>query len=360
MNILPKNPVKTLITIAYIVAFFAFLAYVAPKLITYFLPFIVAWLIAQIINPIVKFLEKLHIHRRIGVIASILCVITLLGYIIYFLSAALVRELKTVLEFIQVTTSEGIPVFIQEFIEILPKNVKVMALELIENARINLSDFVYPSIKSAISGLGGAAGKLPSAFVFTIALILATYFISYDEPNIKNQIKKLIPDGKLEKISFIKLKLLKACGGYLKAQAILMSIVFCILLTGFLILDVKLALILALVISLWDAVPVLGSGIILNPWAVINLLQGNYFQAVGFFCLYLIILFTRQLLEPKILSGQLGIHPLFTLTAIYVGLKTMGIPGMILGPIILIIVINILKFNQESGEGDDSSCQKTT
>ena len=102
----------------------------------------------------------------------------------------------------------------------------------------------------------------------------------------------------------------------------------------------------------------LGSGIILNPWAVVNLLQGNYFQAAGFFCLYLIILFTRQLLEPKILSGQLGIHPLFTLTAIYVGLKTMGIPGMILGPIILIILINILKLNSELDEGDDGNARK--
>ena len=359
MNILPKNPVKTLITIAYIVAIFAFLAYGAPKLLTYFLPFIVAWIIAQIINPIVKFLENLHIHRRISVIASMLCVITLLGAIIYFLSSALVKELKTVLDFIQATTDDGMPIFIQEFIDILPKNIKTIALELAENAKGNLSDIVYPSIKSAISGIGGAAGKLPTAFVFTIALILATYFISYDGENIKNQLKKLIPDNKLEKISFIKHKLSKACGGYLKAQAILMSIVFCILLTGFLILDVELALILALVISVWDAVPVLGSGIILNPWAVINLLQGNYFQAAGFFCLYLIILFTRQLLEPKILSGQLGIHPLFTLVSIYVGLKTMGIAGMILGPIILIIVINILKLNSELDEGENGKCQKT-
>ena len=139
-----------------------------------------------------------------------------------------------------------------------------------------------------------------------------------------------------------------------------MSIVFCILLTGFLVLDVEFSLLLALVISVWDAIPILGSGIILNPWAIINLLQGNYFQAAGFFCLYLIILFTRQLLEPKILSGQLGMHPIFTLAAIYVGLKSIGISGMIFGPIILILCINVLKINSEFGEGDDDSCPKTT
>lgn len=358
MNILPKNPVKTLITVAYIVAVFLFLVYVAPKLIACFLPFIVAWLIAQIINPIVKFLEKLHIHRRIGVIASMLCVITLLGAIVYFLTSSLAKELSTVLDIIQETTEEGIPVFVQEIIDILPGGLRTMAQEFAERTEGDIIDFVYPAIKSAISGIGGAAGKLPSAFVFIIALILATYFISYDGERIKNQIKKIIPPDKLYKIRFIKHKLSKACGGYLKAQAILMSIVFCILLTGFLMLDVELALILAFVISIWDAVPVLGSGIILNPWAIINLLQGNYFKAAGFFLLYLIILFTRQLLEPRILSGQLGIHPIFTLVAMYVGLKTMGIPGMILGPIVLIILINILKLNSELEEGDESSWPK--
>lgn len=345
-----KNPVKSLVMIAYVAAIYLLIVYVAPKLITYFLPFIVAWIIAQIINPVVKLLEKVRVHRRIGVVVSMLIVISLLSAIIYYLSSALLDELKSLLDFVKATDHNGIPVFLTNFINKLPGDMKNTVLGLIESTQVNLFDIVYPSVKSAISGIGGAAGKVPSAFVFTIALFLATYFISYDEENIKSQITKLIPDDKLFKIRKIKKTLSKACGGYLKAQAILMSIVFCILLTGFLVLDVEFALILALVISLWDAIPMLGSGIILNPLAIINLLQGNYFQAAGFFCLYLIILFTRQLLEPKILGGQLGIHPIFTLAAIYAGLKIMGIPGMILGPIILIIVINILNVTSEEHE----------
>lgn len=353
MNILPKKPEKALLNIAYIFVAFILIAFVMPKLITYLLPFIFAFIIAQIINPIVKLLEKIHIHRRIGVITSILFVITLLGTIIYFLSAALVSELKTMLSFLQETNENGIPVFIQDFIDILPKNLKSLAFAAVENSEGNLSEFVYPSIKSAISGIGGAAGKLPNAFIFTIVLFLATYFISYDGKNVKEHIKKIIPKQQIVKIRFVKEKLTKACGSYIKAQLILMSIVFCILLTGFLILDIKLALILAFVISFLDAIPFLGSGLILNPWAIINLLQGNYFMAIGLFCLYLIILFTRQLLEPRILSGQLGIHPLFTIIAMYVGLKTMGVMGMILGPIILILIINIIKLNSESDEGSE-------
>jgi len=353
MNILPKNPEKSLLTIAYIFVAFLLIAFVVPRIITYLLPFIFAFIITRIINPIVKVLEKVHIHRRIAVIASMLFVITLLGTILYFLSVALVNELKTMLSFLQETNEDGIPVFVLDFIEILPGNLKNMAFSAIKNSEGNLSEFVFPSIKSAISGIGGAAGKLPNAFIFTIVLILATYFISYDGKNIKEQIKNMLPKHHIAKIRFIKEKLSKACGGYIKAQLILMSIVFCILLTGFLILDIKLALILAFIISLWDAIPILGSGLILNPWAIINLLRGNYFVAIGLFCLYLIILFTRQLLEPKILSGQLGIHPLFTIIAMYIGLKTMGVIGMILGPITLILIISIVSFNPESDEGSD-------
>lgn len=351
MNILPKNPVRVLITIAYIALAFLFLAYVAPKVITYFLPFIVALIISAIINPVVKFLQKLHIHRRIAVIVSMLAVMAALGVGMYFLTASLVKELHTVMEIIQKTTEDGMPVFVKELIDRLPRGLKTIAMEIAERTEGDIEDVLYPAAKSALSGIGGAAVRLPSAFVFTIALLLSTYFISYDGEKIKEAVKSIIPGEKLSKMHLIKDRLSAACGGYIKAQLILMAIVFCILLTGFLILDVKLALLLAFVISLWDAIPVLGTGIILNPWAIVNLLQGNYFQAAGFFCLYLVILFTRQLLEPRILSGQLGMHPIFTLMAMYVGLKSMGIIGMILGPIVLIIVINTLKIYSELDGG---------
>jgi len=351
MNIVPKNPVKTLITIAYIFVIFLLLAFVVPKAITYLLPFIVAFIISQIIKPIVRFLENMHIPKRIGVIFSMLLVIGILGAVVYFLSAAVVKELKEMLALFQETNENGIPVFIQEFINALPKNIRTFAFSAFKDSEFNISEFVFPSLKSAISGLGGAAGKLPSAFVFTIVLILSTYFMSYDGQNIKKYIKQILPKESVSKIRYIKENLIKAFIGYIKAQLILMSIVFCILLFGFLILDIKLALILAFVISLWDAIPVLGSGIILNPWAIICLIQGNYFRAIGLFFLYLIILLTRQLLEPKILSGQLGIHPLFTIMAMYVGLKTIGISGMILGPILLILIITILKLNSDSEKG---------
>lgn len=352
MNILPKNPVKVLLTIAYIALAFLFLAYVAPKIITYFLPFMIAWLMSAIIRPVVNFLERLHIHRRLSVIVSMLFVMGILSAAVYYLSVSLIDELQSIVKLIQKTAEDGMPVFVKDLINLLPGSLKNFAMEIAERTEGDIVDFIYPAAKSALSGIGGAAVKLPSALVFAIVLILATYFISYDGVRIKSEIKKLVPEARIEHMNLVKQKLSDACGGYIKAQLILMLIVFCILFTGFLILRVDFALLLALVISIWDAIPFFGTGIILNPWALINLVQGKYFEAAGFFILYLIILLTRQFLEPRILSGQLGLHPLFTLMAIYIGLKSMGIIGMILGPIILIIVINCLKIHTEL-EGDD-------
>lgn len=347
LDFLPKNPLRVLVTIAYILLGFLLIAYAAPKLITYFLPFMVAGLISLAIKPIADVLEKLHIHRRLGVILAMLFVIGIIGGVMFFLIHSLVGEIRGVLQLILESTEDGLPVFVRDFIRILPDNLKTFAYDVAEQVESNFSDFVYPTVKSTLAGIGGAAVRLPSAFVFTIALVLAIYFISYDGEGIKNEIKRFVPAEKLQRASLVKNRLSEACGGYIKAQLILMTIVFCILLTGFLILDVDFALLFAFVISLWDTVPFLGTGIILNPWAVINLLQGDYFGAAGFFILYLIVLFTRQILEPKILSGQLGMHPVFTLMSIYIGLKSMGIVGMIIGPIILIIIINTLKIRSE-------------
>lgn len=352
MNLLPKNPVKTLVSIAYIVIVVLFITYLLPKIITYLLPFIIAWIISLLIKPVVKLLKMMHIPQRPAVIVSMLMVIAAIGCAFYFLSAALVKELQTVVDMLK-ETSDGMPIIVRKLISCLPGELKNFAFSIAERTEGDLTDFVYTAAKTALSGIGGAAVKLPSVLVFSVAMILATYFISNDSEKIKTELKKYIPDDKLEQIRIIKKKLYEAFGGYVRAQLILMLIVFCILCIGFLILDVKLAVLLAAVISFLDAIPVLGTGIFLNPWALVCLVQGNYFRAVGLVCLYLIILFTRQFTEPKVISGQIGLHPLFTLIAMYVGLKIIGVSGMIFGPILLIIAVNFMKIKAEIEQRGD-------
>jgi sporulation integral membrane protein YtvI len=140
-------------------------------------------------------------------------------------------------------------------------------------------------------------------------------------------------------------KLISSLGSYLKAEVILVMISFIITIIGLFImnirgLNVQYPLLAALVIGFVDALPILGSGTVIVPWAVISALDGDIELALALLILLAVISIVRQFIEPKVVSKQIGIHPIFTLIAMYTGFKVIGIIGLLLGPIILIIINN--------------------
>jgi len=344
-----KDPFKTLVKILLIMLVVIIAVFVLPKVVSCIMPFFLAWIVSMVIKPIVKFFEKLHLNRRISVILSMLLVICLIFGLVYVVSGIVIREVTDAVELLG-QTRDGIPLFLWDVIDVLPGVVQNAVIKIIKGFGTDWPSMASTAVKSFLPQIGGFAGKLPGAFVFTVVFIIAIYFMTYDPDSFKSEIKRLVPPDKYSYLFTLKQSFKSACGGYIRAQLIIMSIVFCILLVGFLIMDVRFALLLAFVISIIDAVPVMGTGMVLNPWAVVCLLQGNFVQAVGLASLYVIILVTRQFIEPRILSGQLGIHPLITLVSMYAGLKIVGIFGMILGPLIAIIIVSFIKINREKAE----------
>ena len=133
--------------------------------------------------------------------------------------------------------------------------------------------------------------------------------------------------------------------GLIRAQLTLTAITFCELFIGFSILRVNYAFLFALLTAVFDALPILGVGGILLPWALYSLLSGNYLYAVGLLVIYGVIFIVRQFLEPRIIGTQIGLPPIVTLMSIYVGLRIFGVFGALLFPIIVIT----LKYSQEKG-----------
>ncbi len=340
------TPVEKLVRLLYVSIAVLAVVFVLPKAVSCVLPFLFAWIIALIIKPLVALFQKFRIHKRISVILSMLLVLALLYGVLHFVSGIVVRELRTFAQMLG-NTRQGIPVFMWNFIDSLPQGLQSSVVEFLKNYDINASEIVPSAINTALSTIGGAAGKLPSLFISTVIFIMAIYFFSYDEKGLRRELKKSLPEKTVQQLRKIRTVLGKAFGGYVKAQLIIMTVVFAILLLGFVILDVKLALLLAFVISLLDAIPVLGTGMILNPMAVIALIQGDYVRALGFVIMYLIVLVVRNFLEPRVLSGQLGIHPIITLVSMYAGFKLIGVVGMIIGPLIALVVINFVIMNRE-------------
>ena len=143
-------------------------------------------------------------------------------------------------------------------------------------------------------------------------------------------------------------------GGYLKAEAILILVSFVISLVGLYIfkfvgMNVKYPLLIALGIGFVDALPILGSGSVMAPWAVVEALNGDIQLGISILSLWIIMSIVRQFLEPKIVSGKIGIHPIFTLIAMYTGFKVIGVMGMLVGPIVLIILKSVFANVLEDG-----------
>ncbi len=141
-------------------------------------------------------------------------------------------------------------------------------------------------------------------------------------------------------------EIITALGKYLKAQALLILISFIISVIGLYIfkiagLNVKYPLLYALGIGFVDALPIFGSGSVMVPWAIISACNGDMQLAISVFLLWIFMSVVRQLIEPRIVGNKIGIHPIFTLIAMYTGFKLMGVIGLFIGPIMLIILKSI-------------------
>lgn len=349
MEILPKDPGKVLIKIAYLAVMFAAVYFVLPMIITYAMPFVVAYIISKLILPGADFLEKkLRFPRRLSIVVVMLLFIGVLVWLLFMLFYQAAYELQ---RFASVVPSIlygnfSLPSWVERinrFYTTLPESLQEFVVMITDNLRGNISTILEPATQAVINAATRLASALPNAIIFIIIMILSTYFICSDKERIRGFFKQVIPTRILRRATYVKNDLLKACGGYLKAQLILMCVTFIVLLIGLAVMGVKSAILVAFIIAVVDVIPILGTGTVLLPWAVISLVSGRYFFAFGLLVIYAISFLIRRLFEPKIVSQQIGLHPLVTLISIYVGLKAIGVFGMILGPIVTIIIINFFK-----------------
>lgn len=360
MNILPKDPSKTLIKIVYVAVVLALIYFVLPKAVTLAMPFIAAYIISRLILPVAGYLEsKLKFPRRLAIILVMLVAVGALGFLVFTLFYQAVYELQNFAYIIpallegQYTLPEWVDTLVnnlKNFYITLPASMQEFIVMISDNLRGNIYNILEPATQSVISAAAKVGKALPNIFVFAIVMLLSTYFMCDDRERIRSFFKGVVPKSILRRAVYIKNELLKACGGYLKAQGILMCITFVVMLIGLTVIGVESSALVAFIIAVIDVIPVLGTGTVLIPWAVVSLITGKYFFAIGLVVIYAIAFLIRHLSEPKILSQQIGLHPLVTLLTVYIGLRTIGVFGMILGPIVAIIIINFFKAEQKYKE----------
>lgn len=180
-------------------------------------------------------------------------------------------------------------------------------------------------------------GLLPDAAATLLFSALATFFITKDWFTLKKYGARIFPAKWMLHTRAILSEIKKAITGFMKAQLLLVAMTIGIVLIGLIILKVEHAIVIALCIGLVDLLPYIGSGTVFLPWIIYSAMTGNLSLAIGLGILYIVVLIQRQISEPKVLSKSIGLNPLATLVALFVGLKWFGFLGLALGPASLVV-----------------------
>ncbi len=329
-----------------------FLLYtVGIRLVRFFMPFVIAWIISLIANPIVWFLEKrVKIVRKHSSVLLIIAVLALIIGVGYWGIAKIITELSYfVKELPNITVSlkadlEGILDKMQAMFTFLPQSFFENLDQFTENLYAYIGDFIGQMGAPTVAVAGSVAKSIPDIFISVVMTILASYFFIADKEKINKFVSDLVPVTIKEYWVLIFSNLKHLIGGYFAAQFKIMGVVAIILFVGFTVLRIKYSVLLALLIAFLDFLPFFGTGTALIPWALFQLYKGNYYLAVGLGIIYVVSQVVRQLIQPKIVGDSLGLNPMATLVFLYIGYKFKGIAGMILAVPIGVLMIEFFKY----------------
>ncbi len=325
--------------------------YIFLKLSIFYTPFLIALIIGLIVEPIIRKVMKVtNLSRKVSAIITVILTFSLVIFLLTWGVLGLITEAENILNSLN-SNIENINNLLTNFINNLklenfkiPNNVKAI-LNNITNEFIGKgSDFLQSFLIKIITGLQ----NIPKMLLCTGITVLATYFICTDRMYILDQLEHHLPRKWVNEFGKKVRTVISMLGSYLKAQSILIFISFFIVLTGLLFLkfvgmNINYPILMAIFIGIVDALPIVGSGTVMLPWAIILAFNGDITLAISLVILYILVIVIRQLLEPKIISTHIGIHPIFTLISMYTGFKLIGTIGIFVGPIILIILKSVFE-----------------
>ncbi|WP_245595205.1 sporulation integral membrane protein YtvI [Fictibacillus gelatini] len=308
-------------------------------LIPYSIPLLLALATSVMLEPAVKFFNRLKLKRVFSVTVVFILFFALLGLLIFWLTTTLVVQ---VIQFSQMVPSYSKSVFelaekyfhkFENFYTNLPPEV----VSTVEKGLEGLKTYAVDAASSLTGAILGIITYIPELLIYFIIYLVAVFLILLDLPRLRNNFLNMFTLSAREKVDLVFSQLSKATVGFIRAQIILSFITYVLALIGLLILRVDYAMLIALLIIIVDILPILGTGSFLVPWAVYNFVVNNDFLAIGLLILFAVITIVRRIIEPKILGSSLGISALAALISIYLGFQVLGMIGLIVGPAIVII-----------------------
>ena len=333
---------RILVNLGVALAGVLFLIFVVPQLVRFLMPLIVAWIVAMIANPIIRFLEKrIKIMRKHGsalvlilVLAALIAAFYGLAVLVASQFSSWVTELPEVYDSVTQNLQHLFRLLHQKY-NIIPADVK-LAFDQRENM---LDSYIQKAIdgllkmvkSGSLSKVSSLASSLMDFLVYAILTILASYFMTVEKDHFTKLLQEKTPAGVQRIWDKIKKIFIRAIGGYFKAHFQIMIVIFFITVIPFAFMGISYSGLLAVVIAIVDFLPFFGAGTVLVPWAVYRLVTGSYTYAAILFVIYVVVLIVRQALEPKLIGDNIGTSPFETLVFMLVGYRLAGMLGLIVG-----------------------------
>ncbi len=340
-----RKYVKAILNLLTAVALLLLAVLLLPWLLRFFMPFVIGWIIAMIANPLVHLFEqKIKIRRKAGsaiVIIAVLAGVILLGY---FLVARLVTEGAAFLSDLPELWEdvEGVlDTVMQNLSDVyarFPLTVQENITRITENMGETISSVINELSAPTVTAVGNIAKNIPSVIVSVIMCLLSSYFFVAERERIDAFLRRHLPEGIRSKFRIMSSSLTGAVGGYFVAQFRIEIVIYFVLFIGLLILRVSYSFLIAFLIALLDFIPVFGTGAVLWPWALVELLAGNFKMALGLMIIWGVSQLIRQVIQPKFVGDSIGMPAIPTLFLLFIGYRIGSVIGMILAvPIGLVL-----------------------
>lgn len=327
-----------------------FIIYIIFKYgIFWFMPFIIGFLLAFILKPVINGISKLfHLNRKLVAALVILTFYGTVGSLIALMTIKLfvaAQETFYRLPYIYYSNLEPVITDVLSNVESTILKLDPSVVQTLQDIVSDLTQSIgtlITSFSSRVVGfISGFASLVPAILIGTAFTIIASFFIAMDYYKITGFIMKQFSDKGKEVVIEVKEYIVGTIFKLIKAYTIIISITFIELSIGLSILNVNKAISIAALIAMVDVMPILGTGGVVIPWVIIKFITGDTSFAIGLMIVYVIITIVRNVLEPKIVGGQIGLHPILMLISMFIGARLFGILGLFILPFMMIIAKNL-------------------
>lgn len=343
-GIMNNKKIKFIINVLFISICLVLAYYLLKYVPQFLLPFILSFIVVLITNPLVDLIvNKLKIPRKIaGPIVSIIAILLLCAFA-YFFVVVVFGEIEGLLKDVR-DVLIALPQKIEEYSGKYDTFLDRIELPEAIKSTINFNSIVETVYNSLVEELslkdivtfivGNGASFVFAFFIFVVSTVL----ISADYIRIKSFVIRQFSDKHKQTLTNLNSFMKTTVWEYIKTYSLIFIFYFVSMYVLFLLMGIKRAALIAFLIGLVDLLPVVGLGVVLIPWSIISFISGSPWVGIILISSYIVLTLVRNFLEPKLLGKHVGLHPLVTLLALYIGLKLFGVIGVFVVPLVAIMI----------------------